>query len=354
MYKPSEILLVARKWPRRGAYTSVERFLDYFEDYPKLTLTNKEVRFYRLCKWVASFAHPQNYTSQSFYLEALVVFYCIKRMFHQPIRIVHYFYGDHDYFFTGPLLAFLHIKVNATFYFSPKEYTDKYRNLNHLKHLSIIFTTGPEQHELFNNNNLSKKTRLLPLGVDTQFFTPAGPGTKKNLVFTILQSGKNRRDFPLLYRVLKKLADQKYDICVKMIGCDIHESQFSDLEFCQFYGHLDDQAYRNHYQSADLMVLALEDGATSNSLMEALSCGLPVLATDQPNFRYFCGPGVVLCPPPYEKNLYLQLVSFYQNPEQLLPLSQAARAHSLQFDWSQIQKGYKQEWDQLARTSTHE
>ena len=43
-----------------------------------------------------------------------------------------------------------------------------------------------------------------------------------------------------------------------------------------------DEALRSHYQSADLLVLPLQDATANNALLEALACGLPVVASDLP------------------------------------------------------------------------
>jgi glycosyltransferase involved in cell wall biosynthesis len=43
-----------------------------------------------------------------------------------------------------------------------------------------------------------------------------------------------------------------------------------------------DEALRSHYQSADLLVLPLQDATANNALLEGLACGLPVVASDLP------------------------------------------------------------------------
>lgn len=329
--KPANILLVSRKWPRRGQYTSVEHFLDYFEGYPKLLVSAGEVKFYRLFKWLANFVRQSNYSSFSAYIE----FRTIWKSLFSPIKHVHFFYGDHDYHVCGYVLPKFKITISATFYFSPEELKTKFGTYQHLKHLKTLFSTGPDQFKYLQIQSPKSHINLLPLGIDTIFFKP-DLASKKDEPFHILQSGLNRRDFKLLKQVLREFSNKYPDICVSMIGCNTQADHFSELAFCHFYNQLSDEEFRAFYQKAHVMLLPLEDGATSNSLVEALACGLPVIATDIPNFSYFCKEGVYLCKPPYVETMLNQLEYCYTHSKELVQKGLDAREYALQFDWANI------------------
>jgi hypothetical protein len=60
-----DIMIVSRKWPRRGNYTSVERFLDYFPEARIISSGNSDPKPYRLWHSIAGPVNRSAYSNWS-------------------------------------------------------------------------------------------------------------------------------------------------------------------------------------------------------------------------------------------------------------------------------------------------
>ncbi|MBF0430923.1 MAG: glycosyltransferase [Fibrobacteria bacterium] len=330
---PEKLLIVTRKWHFRGSHTSVERFLDFFSGSPVISNENEFKRPYRFIKALAKKANHSAYTRQSAGLEIAALLYAI---WHRP-ALVHFFYGDHDYHFAGKVLRLFGIKCAATFYFSIKELEERMDNKNHFQYLDLALATGRAQQEYLSSFINPDNLDYLPLGVDTHFFTPLSGFIPDPENPIILQVGVNRRDFKLAHQTLSQLKKDYQKLVVHMIGCYDQKESFSDLPFVQFHQKISDDELLHLYQSATLLLLPLEDGGSSNTLNEALACGLPVVATKVINFVDYTNDDCVsLCPQGNAAVMVDSCKSIISNTKNYETFRIAARNLACSYSWENI------------------
>ena len=134
------------------------------------------------------------------------------------------------------------------------------------------------------------ESEILYNAVDTEFFVPAEHEVKNKKPFCFLITGKIFRH--QTYRIESTIHGLSYarlqglDCCLHIAGYVDDsvkremESLASQLEikpFIQFLGPYSQEFAPNIYQAADAYVMTNYNDACPNSVLEALSCGLPVI-----------------------------------------------------------------------------
>ncbi len=134
---------------------------------------------------------------------------------------------------------------------------------------------------------VSEKTVTIPNMVDTGFFRPAA-GDKKNNEFVFLYAGilEKVKGLDVLLKAFKKLLTIRKGAVLRIAGRGSQlgslQQQVSVLEIegsISFPGYLNREELLEEYQRADAFVLPSRFEAFGVVLIEAMSCGLPVIAT---------------------------------------------------------------------------
>jgi glycosyltransferase involved in cell wall biosynthesis len=144
------------------------------------------------------------------------------------------------------------------------------------------------------------KIHLIPNGVDTNGFTPAGAAQKSRLreklnlpgnATIAIYTGRlvSYKGLPLLLKVWKEIRGQHENVLLLLAGSgglDIHNCEAELRAYVKsaalekeviFLGPVQDVA--DYLQAADFFVFPTENDAFPSSLIEAMGCGLPVVTT---------------------------------------------------------------------------
>jgi len=108
---------------------------------------------------------------------------------------------------------------------------------------------------------------------------------------------------------------------------------------------------RDLLRSLDIYAHASLGETMSNSIMQAMAVGLPIIAGAVPGVTNMVVPEVgVLYPSSDEQALEKEIAAFLDNKESVRHLAKAARAHALrQFDARQTARAYEGLGEQLFR-----
>lgn len=132
---------------------------------------------------------------------------------------------------------------------------------------------------------------VIPNGVDTEIFSPGvqlesrkilGIDSKVTvLLFSANGIKKNRwKDFGQLREVLNQLAEIKFERQIEFIGLgDSAEDEVIGKIRVRYIKYEDDPLFLAHYyRSADVYIHPTKADSFPNSVLEALACGIPVIA----------------------------------------------------------------------------
>ena len=177
---------------------------------------------------------------------------------------------------------------------------------------------------------------LIPPGVDTGLFSPDGP--RVDLPHpTLLLSGAGRHEKGALEAL--DLMDELTKACpahFAIVGpardpryWDRVEERIGRSSNAKWYGTVELHDMPQWYRAADIVINTSYTEGLSNALLEALSCGRPVLARDIPGNRSLLAPhhaGLLFRTPTEFVHRALELLS---RPDEARALSERARRHAV-------------------------
>jgi glycosyltransferase involved in cell wall biosynthesis len=250
-------------------------------------------------------------------------------------NIIHYLNGERDVRYNVKYNRSNNIYC-ASFHKPPQILEERIKNTNYLKKLSGAICVGKNQVDFIKNWLDLKNVHYIPHGVDTQFFCPS-KDINNDLSIKLLFVGQHLRDFelfneivPILYEKLKKI---KVDVILKK-----QFAKFVKPHKCiQIHSNLNDQTLRSFYHNADALLLPLKDATACNAILEALSCGLPIITSDVGGVKEYLAGSDNLALKSKEEFIE-ESISLMNDKEKLKLLSEQSRKIALELDWNIIAK----------------
>ncbi len=160
-----------------------------------------------------------------------------------------------------------------------------------ITNLDALIVVGNREVSYF-EQYLPGRVFFIPHGVDTNFFCPSDDNQNNKESIRCIFSGKHLRDLDTLAAVIEKVLLQNphihFDILLTQKNRIQTASKLISLarhEQVHWYGGISDNRLRKLYQNASMLVLPILDCTANNALVEAISCGLPVISNDVGGLR---------------------------------------------------------------------
>jgi len=180
-------------------------------------------------------------------------------------------------------------------------------------------------------------------GVDIKEFKP---GKKNNKKLTLISSGRliQRKGYQFLIPALKGL-----DVELKLIGDGNLTQELKDLVKKEevdvlFLGKKKHQDIVKYLQKADVFVLPSLNEGMSNSILEAMACGLPVIATNTGGSEELIkGNGFILKKADSE-SLKKAINKFIDNTKLITSMGKISRNLAKKMSWGNVARKYLEEY----------
>jgi glycosyltransferase involved in cell wall biosynthesis len=277
-----------------------------------------------------------------------------------PASIYHVLYGENHFRYLPKLTSLRKHKVVCTFHATPDEFKRMMQSTEHLKTIDAAIVVSNIQRPLFDSILGSEKVFFIPLGVDVEYFVPPHSG-KKDSTKVCLCVGHHHRDFSTLCKVAAILKnwdpEVRFIVINKVFSAyltpeqqEFYKKSFAELGNVELLESVADEELLRFYQTSDLMVLPLLDTTANIALLEALSCGLPVVTTDIGGVRDYVDPDIAAFVPPQNAEIMAdQIMRLLQNPLGREKLSHASRKKAMSFDWKVVAEQVRQLYNQIAQ-----
>ena len=189
-------------------------------------------------------------------------------------------------------------------------------------------------------------------GVNVEEFCPIGEVTN-NAKLTIISTGRliARKGYDYLIKALKGLNNVK----LQLIGNGNVKEELQSLATkngveLTFWGKLKHEQIARKLQSADLFVLPSLNEGMSNALLEALACGLPVIATDTGGTRELVTENNGFVVPKADVFALRNAIEQYrQNPDLLPKHGKASRSVAENMSWQSMSEQYLQAYREVMK-----
>ncbi len=252
--------------------------------------------------------------------------------------IYHFLYGETTYHYAGFLNNIRQNRIVATFHQPPAVIPKAIQIDWHIRQLSAIVCVGRNQQEFFADIFDRDRIFFVPLGVDTQYFTPPVSFESRNPDLCLVV-GTNYRDFPTLRGVIELVAylrPQTQFVVVTPPGNNELIGSHPNLTLCS---GVPESELRDLYRTAALMIMPLRDATANNAILESMACGLPLVVTDVGAIRDYVSPECAMLVPPYDsRGMAETVLDLLNDPLEQQRMSEQARVQALKFSWPKVVK----------------
>jgi len=279
-----------------------------------------------------------------------------KRMIQESIcakpRLIHFLYPENCFlswyfqqYFSGKVLLTIH--QPSSMLSSGRTSLQGLSFLETARRADRLIAMSPDIVNYYQKFFANKSVRMIPHGVDTNYFTPGNDISDSSLILTL---GNWRRDFKLWQAVANNFLQRGRSETFCLVTNPENRKQFGLKKTANtiFINGISDLELRKIYNRSRVLFLPLLDAVANNALLEGLSMGKQILVSDLPATRFYGEKHVsyIQKDATTEKasNALSQLLDTSFLQESRLGIRKHAEAN---FSWPRIAKAYQEEYSSL-------
>lgn len=219
----------------------------------------------------------------------------------------------------------------------------------------VIVPSVVSKEELVDSFNIDPDSVVVtPHGVNVETFSPST--NEENGTFRVLFVGplEDRKNVPTLVRAVATAAETIGQIELHIAGSGSAQDEIEHTakergiaDRVTFHGHCVDDKLVSLYRRAHVLGFPSHKEGFGMVMIEAMACGTPVIAPDEPPFDEVVGEAGILTNRDSE-SFATALISVASNRERLSALQKKAiERASRQFDWRQTAEEHRAVYNQL-------
>ena len=267
----------------------------------------------------------------------LTEWHAFWHMFARRNCVFHILYGDSDLWLLRHARRLTGNRLIASFH----QPADDLRLLGSIervaRHLSGAILVSETQRAYFEEFLPRERVFVVPHGVNSSYFRPPDARETDDVCITV---GSHLRDFQTMCEAVKLIWATKPNMRFVAVGTRSDKKSYCpDVpdDRIQFLDRISDADLLRAYQSASIAVFSFREATANNAMLEAMACGLPVVATDVGGIREYVVPGTgILCPPRDPKSMADAALELLWDDEKRQRLSRASRDAAVALDFSHV------------------
>ena len=252
-------------------------------------------------------------------------------------QVFHFLYGENSYRYLGAIKSLgRRNRIVCTYHTPPDVFRALVRDHQHLRRLDAIITVSTAQNEFF-SSIAGRQVSFVPHGVDVDYFQPKNKRNVEDAVVRCLFVGSYLRDLETLARTAAYVGQRTRDVQFSVVTRPELHFHFRELRNVELYSGVSDEKLLEMYHNADLFLLPMIDCTANNGLLEAIACGLPIVATDLQGVRdYTSGDCAILTPKGDAEAMAEALLKLAGDANKRESMGKASRQQALNFRWERV------------------
>ncbi len=253
--------------------------------------------------------------------------------------VFHWIYGENDFRWAGIMPRNKQSRVVVSLHQPPEVFRKVFPKPHRLEKADALVACAFNQQAFLQEFAGAQRVHLIPHGVDTQFFCPTQGYVDPKGPFTVLFVGSWLRDLSCLGQVIHESNSLDTGIRFNLLLPIEEKMRFTGLANTKVYRGVSDLELLSLYRGANVLFMPLEDCTASNTLLEAMACGLPQVISDVGGARDYTNDSCALFIPMRNKDQALDALVDLKNQAQMCnTMAAASRERALHFNWPVIAK----------------
>lgn len=220
------------------------------------------------------------------------------------------------------------------------------------KNSAEVISNSQGLKELALKANPKQKIDVIYNGIDIKKFTP-NISLKNNDKFIITPGASrltSRKGLKYLIEAVQKLSQKYPQIKLEIMGSGKEEKEkleklvanLNIQDKVEFLGRIPREETFSYYQKSDVFVLPSLNEGMSNAMLEALSSGLPIIATDTGGSKELIkeGENGYIIKMKNSDDIAQKLEKLINNPELKKRMGENSRKKALELSWEKVAKKY--------------
>lgn len=191
-------------------------------------------------------------------------------------------------------------------------------------------------------------------GIDTKQFKPTGNRNNESKLRILCVSRLiERKGIDYLLRsipLMKEEVGNTFEVWI--VGEGNLEQRLKELsrqlgvaDAVSFKGYIEHTRLPDIYSSSDIFVLPSLSEGMSNTVLEAMACGLPIVATDTGGSRELINGNGMIIPTEDAKGIAESILKLIENEETRWRMSQISRQLAEGLSWNEVTEAYIDEYE---------
>jgi glycosyltransferase involved in cell wall biosynthesis len=184
-------------------------------------------------------------------------------------------------------------------------------------------------------------------GIDTSEFTVREKRSDDRFVVLTVARLIPRKGIDNLIRAIPEVLDRYPDLLVRIIGEGNLESELRGLaknlgvaDHVEFLGYIPHEELPGYYATSDVFVLPSRNEGMSNTVLEAMAAGLPIITTDTGGTRELIAGNGLVIPQGQPDAIAGAILQYLSDPQLRQNHGNQSRALSELADWKQVAEQY--------------
>ena len=343
-----EVTIISRRMPHHSRFSGYDRLADYIEGdviAPPSQWSLPKKLASRVCSPLVKHSGCRWYHREGMMSELAAM----RQWLGSRKRIFHFLYGENSFRYLGAVKAVdRQNRIVCTYHTPPEKFLDGIRKREFIKRLDALVVVSTMQMEMFSSLIDPARVFFVPHGVDVEHFKPAEETKSADDVFRCLFVGSHLRDMDTLAESAKILGECAPHIRITVITSPDYHVHFKGLGNVEALSGVSDDRLLRYYQTADLFLLPLIECTANNGLLEAMSCGLPIISTDLQGVRDYVDDRCAILTGRGDLEAFTETVlAVAGDGEKRAAMAKASRELAHRFSWDAIAKKMCRLYDDL-------
>jgi glycosyltransferase involved in cell wall biosynthesis len=252
--------------------------------------------------------------------------------------LIHLMWAERDWGFLDRLpMRRWDTALCGTFHTCPDTLPEVVRAPERLKNFSALILMSEVQRPFFQSLGVPQdRIHVVHHGIDCEFFSPSN--ANRSRPFIVLFVGNFRRNFKLLAEVCCLLEPYE-DIEIRIVVPRSRIAEFARHKNVKASADVSDFDLRNAYREASCLLMTLETATANNAILEAMACGVPIVAENIGGVAEYTGSdSAILCRPGAAQELTGAILTLYKDDSARLRMGVLARTRAKELNWPIVAK----------------